>query len=90
MKQEKIYYKDVMNLGFSEEKCHDSVYEAQYGFQYCIITKELTDTIELDWAKETQLCKMIRLKDEESGDIAAEMPIKNLDHLKEIINFFTK
>jgi hypothetical protein len=89
MEQEKIKYKDVMNLGFNEQKCYDSVYEAEYGFQFCIISKDLTDTISLDWAKETQLCKMIRVKDKESGDIASEMPIKNLDHLKEIINFFT-
>lgn len=90
MKQEKINYSEIMALGFTEEKHHDSVYEAKHGYSYCIITLQVSKKIYFDWEKETKLCKMVRLSKPKTGDIGAELPIKNLDHLKEIINFFTK
>ena len=89
MEQEKINYSEIMALGFTEEVNSDSVYEAEHGYSYCIITKQLTKKIYLDWQKDTKLCKMVRLSKPKTGDIGAELPIKNLDHLKEMINFFS-
>ena len=89
MTQEKINYDKIMALGFSEEVQHDSVYEAQHGYSWCIITKQLTKKIYLDWQKDTKLCKMVRLSKPKTGDIGAQLPIKNIDHLKEMINFFS-
>ena len=60
MKQEKIRYRDVMDLGFTEVEDEDKVYFDQYGFDDCIITKDLTKKIYLDWDKATQLCMMDR------------------------------
>ena len=88
MEQEKINYDEIMALGFTEDVISDSVYEAEHGYSYCIITKKLTKKIYLDWAKETKLCKMVRLSKPRTGDIGSELPIKNLEHLKEMINFF--
>jgi hypothetical protein len=42
MKHEQINYKDVMDLGFTEDYQSDSVYEAKYGFAWSIITLKLT------------------------------------------------
>jgi hypothetical protein len=89
MKQEKINYDEIMALGFTEDVQSDSVYEAEHGYRYCIINKELTKKIYLDWEKETKLCKMVRLKNHKTGDIGAELPIMNLQHLKDMINFFS-
>ena len=89
MEQEKINYDEIMALGFTEDVQSDRVYEAEHGYKYCIINKELTKKIYLDWEKETKLCKMVRLSKPKTGDIGAELPIKNLDHLKEMINFFS-
>ena len=89
MKQEKIDYDKIMALGFSEEVASDSCYEAEHGYAYCIITKNLTKKIYLDWQKDTKLCKMVRLSKPKTGDIGAELLIKNIDHLKEMINFFS-
>lgn len=89
MEQEKIKYSEVIDLGFTEEVQSDNVYFNEYGFDYCIITKDLTKNIYLDWAKETQLCKMVRIDSPKHCNIKAELPIRNLDHLKEIINFFS-
>ena len=89
MKQEKINYDEIMALGFTEDVLSDSVYEAEHGYAYCIITKNLTKKIYLDWEKETKLCKMVRLSKPKTGDIGAELPIKNLEHLKEMINIFS-
>ena len=89
MEQEKIKYSEVIDLGFTEDVQSDKVYFNEYGFDYCIITKELTKKIYLDWAKETQLCKLVRIDSPKHCNIKAELPIRNLDHLKEIINFFS-
>ena len=89
MKQDRIKYSEIMALGFTEEVIEDRIYFDEYGFDYCIITKDLTKKIFLDWAKETQLCKMVRIDSPKHCNIKAELPIRDLEHLKEIINFFT-
>ena len=87
--QEKINYSDIMALGFTEEEQSDDVYFRQYGYPWCIITFNLTKKIYIDWAKETQLCEIIRLDSPKTCNVMSRMPIRNLNHLKEIINFFT-
>ncbi len=89
MEQEKIEYSEIMALGFTEDMQSDRVYLDEYGFDYCIITKDLTKKIYLEWAKETQLCKMARIDSPKHCNIKAEMLIRNLEHLKEIVNFFS-
>jgi hypothetical protein len=89
MEQEKINYDEIMALDFTEEISEDSSYYAEHGYQYAIITKDLTKKIYLDWTKETKLCEMVRLDKAKCGNIKARMPIMNLDHLKDMINFFS-
>ena len=89
MTNEKIYYSDIMDLGFSEEVQYDTVYESEHGYCYSIITKKLTKKIYLDWQKDTKICKIVRLSDPKTGSIATQLPVNNLNQLKEIINFFS-
>lgn len=89
MKQEEINYSDIMSLGFTEQKCYDSVYYKQYGFDYCIIQKELTKEIYIEWQKSTRLCHIARINNTDESDIMAKKPIKDLEQLKDIIDFFT-
>ena len=89
MKQEKIKYKDIMSLGFTEEKQFDEVYFDEYGFDWCIIEKKLTSKIYLNWKKETQFCEIIRLGKGKDASIMKRKPIKNLDELKEVVDFFS-
>jgi len=89
MKQEKINYREIINLGFTEEIVRDGVYFNRYGFDYAIIEKQLTPHIAINWAKETQLCEMYRVSRKSEGDIVARMNINTLEELKEIIKFFT-
>jgi len=89
MKQEKIDYDKIMALGFSEEISSDSCYEAQHGYAYCIITKNLTKKICLDWQKDTKLCKMVRIDSPKTGNVKAETQIMNLEQIKTLIDFFS-
>jgi len=89
MKQEKIDYDEIMALGFTEDVQSDSVYFAKNGYSYVIITKDLTKKISLDWEKETKLCEMIRIDNRNTCNIKSRLPIMNLQHLKEMINFFS-
>ena len=89
MTQEKINYKDIIDLGFEEVECYDSVYEALYGYPYCHITKHLTKKIYLDWEKETRRCKMVRIDSAKTCNIMAETPIMNLEQVKTLIDFFS-
>lgn len=89
MIQERIKYGDIMSLDFKEQIENDEVYFKEYGYHWAIITKKLTKNISLDWEKETQLCSMIRVNNKRDSDIMAKMPIMNLEHLKDIVEFFT-
>lgn len=84
-----IDYSDIIDLGFEEVKANDSVYFNKYGYHYVIIEKELTNTIHVEWAKETMMCKIVRVDNPKTCNILAESPIYGLKHLKEIILFFT-
>lgn len=88
MEQQKIQYHEIMALGFTEEFHNDTVYFNQYGYQWAIIEKQLTSKIFLNWEKESQLCEMIRINNKRDCSIMARMPIKDLAHLNEIIDFF--
>lgn len=88
MEQEKINYEQIMKLGFGEEIQSDKVFYAEHGFEYTIITFYLTKKIYLDWEKETKLCKMVRIDSHKTGNVKNEMPIKDLENLKAMINFF--
>ena len=83
--QERIRYKDIIELGFTEQVESDSVYEDIYGFKYVIVELELHKHFYIDWAKETGFCEFIRHR---KGTIEKRMEIRDLDHLKEIINIF--
>jgi hypothetical protein len=86
MKQERINYQDVMELGFTEEFCPDAIYESHFGFPYSIITLDLTKRIYIEWAKETGFATIIRT--DKAGFIQARRPIRNLYELKQLVSFF--
>ena len=85
---EKINYKPIIDLGFKETYIEDKIYFNQHGYEYTIIQKKLTKSIYLDWSKENKLCKLVRVDSHKNGIIKAELPVKDIKHLKEIINFF--
>ena len=88
--QEQINYSDIIELGFEEEIISsDKVYFKTHGYEYSIITLNLTGKIYLDWKKETKLCELIRMNSKKKCDIMARMPIMNYSHLSEIISFDT-
>ena len=89
MEQEKFMYSGIMSLGFKEQLVSDKAYFDQYGYEYSMITKYLTKKIYLDWVKETQLCELIRIDNDEEMNIKGRLPIRDIDHLNEIIDFFS-
>ena len=88
MKQEQIDYDDIISLGFNEEFLPDTVYRNKNGYEYYLITKDLTKKIYLDWEKETKLCKMVRIDNPNECNIQSEMPMYNLKQIKTFIDFY--
>ena len=86
--QKEIDYIDVINLGFKEEEIHDGVYFDKYGYGYSIINLELTDRIFIYWTKTDRTCELVRIKDPETGNIEKRIPIRDFEHLNEIIEIF--
>ena len=76
-----------MNLGFKEKFEEDNVHFKQYGYRYSIVTKKLTKRIHLDWDKPTQECTLIRCDKHEN--IKKKIKVQGLNHLKQIIHFYT-
>jgi len=88
MKQERINYSDIKRLEFKEDVQSDSVYFDEYGYDYVIITLDLTKKIYIDWAKETGFAKLIRIDNPKKCNIKKRWPIKNLKELESVIAFF--
>lgn len=86
MKQQEIDYSKIIDLGFTEKLADDKIYERQYGYKWVIIQKELTPEIYVEWTKENRVCEIVKTDGEHN--IKARHPIKDLDQLKTIINFF--
>ena len=86
MTQQEIWYDNIQKLGFKEELQDDEIFEKQYGFPYKIITLKLAKGILVDWNQVTRTCQMIRLDKE--ATILGRIPIRNLDDLKTLIEFF--
>lgn len=87
MKQEKIDYSDVIDLGFKRYDHSDTVFFNRHGYNYFRVELELTKHIYLDWEIETRTVKMVRCNKE--SDVLAELPIIYLDHVKQIVKFYT-
>ena len=86
--QKEIWYRDIVKAGFDFEEGSCQVWEDQYGYQWNIVTKALTDRVYLDWSQETRLVEMVRINDPEECDIVARMPVRDVAHMQEIIEFF--
>ena len=85
--RQRINYGDVVNLGFNIQRESDKVYFDIYGFEYEIITKDLSKRIYIDWDKVDGKAKLVRL-DKDKISIISERPVGNLKHLKELIGFY--
>ena len=85
MKQQKIRYKDVIDLGFIETLCDDKVWEDIYGYPYKIISYPLTDRSTIYWHQDTRLCERV-VRDFKSN-VVLRKPIEDLDELKMLIGF---
>lgn len=86
--QKEIWYKDIVAAGFTFEEASCPTFEAQYGYPWCIVTKNLTKRVYLDWSQETRLVELIRINNNKDCDIKARMPIRDLAHMQELIAFF--
>ncbi|MCD6661478.1 MAG: hypothetical protein LT105_15055 [Lentimicrobium sp.] len=87
--QQPIPYAKIMALGFFEQFEQDEIYFNEFGFQYSIISMELTPEIHLDYEKETRLCFIYRSKNVNGENFTVnKKPVNNLETLIEIIDFF--
>jgi hypothetical protein len=81
-----IKYIDVIRLGFKIEKANDNVYFNEYGFNYEIITFKLSENCEIDWAKESHKCEILKCDSE--GNVLKKINIPNLEELQKIIEIY--
>lgn len=86
--ENKIKYGDIMQLGFKEKLQNDSIYEYEFGFTYAIIQFKLKNKCILDYAKETQRCRLIKIdKDHNILESKENLELKEVQFL---IKFFGK
>jgi hypothetical protein len=85
MIQESINYSKVIDLGFKRKDLDDNVFFNQYGFGWFIVTLKLKKGIKAEWDCNTRTVEIVNY---EGHDVIGRMPVENLEHLKEIIEFF--
>jgi hypothetical protein len=88
MKNYTIPYSTVKALGFTEEEADDKVYFEQYGYPYKIIQLHLQPCVYLQWHQDVRTCELVRLKDEESGDILIRTEL-SAEAFCDIVNYFS-
>jgi len=85
--EDKIWYSDVIYLGFEIESLQDNVYFKKYGFDYETVFLECPKGISFDYERENpSQVKMIR--SDEDGNIIDKMVITSLKELKSLVKFF--
>jgi hypothetical protein len=87
-KAKRIWYADIIDLGFNVEECKDNVFERQYGFPYKIITKKLTKNIELCYCQEDGTCEVIRSN--KDGDKLGGIAIATIEGVAAFVEFYKK
>lgn len=88
MKQETINYVHLINLGFTRVDLQDSIYFDHHGYDWFIVQLETEIGVTFVWHPDEMTCEAQRI--DEEGNITHRMPVKDLDHLKRLIKFFTK
>lgn len=83
----KIYYKDVLELGFIRKDLNDDIFFNQYGFGWFIVTFKINKNLYLDWDCNTHEVTLIR---NNKGDIMNKIIIEDLETLKKIISFYNE
>lgn len=86
MKQEPIFYQDILDLGFEVETSSDEVFFKQHGYPYAVYTKQINPNLLIDWDQPTRFCEILLLDDEFT--ILDRCPIKNLAHLKALLKVY--
>ena len=80
----RLYYSDVLALGFKEKISHDVVYFEMYGFAYSIVSKKIAKRRVLHWYKNTGKCKLFYLSKDHA--VLRTKRLKTLEDVKHIIN----
>ncbi len=94
MEQKKLNYSDVTALGFTTEKDEDQgdfqdAFFKKYGYSHSYIQMDLPHWMFLEWEQETRMCFLVRTVGQGAEQTERKMPIRDLNHLKEVIAFFT-
>ena len=84
--QKAIWFKDVINLGFKSSIEADDVFKDMHGYDYRITTLNVNKEISFDWDNENGTVRMLRCDKE--ATILGDIPIMDLDHLKQMLAFF--
>jgi|AntRauTorckE5430_2_1112549.scaffolds.fasta_scaffold00649_22 hypothetical protein len=85
--EDKIWYNDVIDLGFEIESVEDNVYFKKYGFPYNTVLLDCPKGISFDYERESPgQVKMVR--SDEYGRIIATMLVTSLKELKSFVKFF--
>ena len=87
MERQIITYKQCVDLGFKRTNENDSQWFNQYGYDWFLVEKYINKHLYFSWDCETRFVDLIRHNKE--CDILGKIPVRNLQHLKELIHFFT-
>lgn len=86
MKHTPIDYKTCLDLGFKHIHLGDQLFIDQYGFDWFTLDMKVMKKLWFTWDCNTRLVTLIRGTQK---NLRAETPIYNLEHLKQMIDFFT-
>lgn len=92
MKQGKINYKDLMDLGFKKGYMNCSVHQDQHGYDDFWVEKKLGKRHRITWEHNTRYAELLVMKKgkEDEGCIDKRIPIQDLAEVKKYMYIFGK
>ena len=90
MKQEKINYQDLKDLGFEEGSMDCSTHQNQHGYDDFWVRFKLSKRFEINWEHNTRVAELQRMEKgrENGGNIEERIPIKDINEVRKYLYTF--
>jgi len=86
--ENKILYKDLIDIGFERINDHDDVFFDQNGYNYFRVEYVLNKSLYMEWDSETHELMFVRWR-EKDGTVLNKMSIDSVNAAKILIQFFS-
>jgi hypothetical protein len=88
MKQQEIFFQEVVDLGFKVTREDDEKVYSETGGKYIYACLKLTKKVDIYWNNISMNCEIIRIDNRDNESVLNRRVISDFKILKSIVSFF--